>query len=155
MEAAEPTGPLDEGFSERALGLCPERGPVLPAGVGQAWWASGSWHEPGQALPAEAVTHPLTRVLLPKPEQVQVQVQVQVHVLAEGAGRRCLGLGLVQAQRPHMPRVLARTQLARCLGEGKSQASISPQRISLCAGRLHCCRDRTCKWSLVVIRGQR
>ena len=43
MGAAEPTAPPDEGFSERALGLCPERGPVLPAGVGQAWWASGSW----------------------------------------------------------------------------------------------------------------
>ena len=28
---------------ERDLGLCPEQGPVLPAGVGQSWWASGSW----------------------------------------------------------------------------------------------------------------
>ena len=43
MEAAEPTAPLDEVFPERALGLCPEWGPVLPAGVGQSSWASGSW----------------------------------------------------------------------------------------------------------------
>ena len=112
----------------------------------------GLGQEPGQTLPAEVVTHPLTQVLLPKPEQVQVQVEVDV--LAEGVGHRCLGLGALQAQRCHLPRVLASTQLARCLGEGKSQASISPQSISLCAGRLHCCRDRTCKWSLVVIRGQ-
>ena len=33
MKAAEPTAPLDEVFPERALGLYPERGPVLPAGV--------------------------------------------------------------------------------------------------------------------------
>ena len=43
MEAAEPTAPLDEMFPERALGLCPELGPVLPAGVHQSSWASGSW----------------------------------------------------------------------------------------------------------------
>ena len=43
MEAAEPTMPLDEVFPERALGLCPEQGPVLPAVVGQSSWASGSW----------------------------------------------------------------------------------------------------------------
>ena len=43
MEAAEPATPLDKVFPERALGLCPERGSILPAGVGQSWWASGSW----------------------------------------------------------------------------------------------------------------
>ena len=43
MEAAEPTAPLDKVFPERALGLCPELGPVLPAGVHQSSWASGSW----------------------------------------------------------------------------------------------------------------
>ena len=43
MEAAELTIPLDIEFPERALGLCPERGPVLPAGVGQSSWESGSW----------------------------------------------------------------------------------------------------------------
>ena len=34
---------LDEVFPERDLGLCPERGPILPAGVGESSWASGSW----------------------------------------------------------------------------------------------------------------
>ena len=43
MEAAEPATPLDKVFPERALGLCPERGSILPAGVGQSLWASGSW----------------------------------------------------------------------------------------------------------------
>ena len=43
MEAAEPTTPLDKVFPERALGLCPERGPILPAGVGQSSWVAGSW----------------------------------------------------------------------------------------------------------------
>ena len=43
MEAAEPTAPLDEVFPESALGLCPEQGPLLAAGVGQLSWASGSW----------------------------------------------------------------------------------------------------------------
>ena len=42
MEAAESTALLDEVFPERDLGLCPERGPVLPAGVGESSWASGS-----------------------------------------------------------------------------------------------------------------
>ena len=41
MEAEEPTVLLDEVFPERDLGLCPEQGPVLPAGVGQSSWASG------------------------------------------------------------------------------------------------------------------
>ena len=40
MEDAEPTPPLDTVFPEmeleRALGLCPEQGPILPAGVGQS-----------------------------------------------------------------------------------------------------------------------
>ena len=40
MEDAEPTSPLDTVFPEmeleRALGLCPEQGPILPAGVGQS-----------------------------------------------------------------------------------------------------------------------
>ena len=146
--------PRTKGFQKGLWGSVQSGGRFSLQGWVRHGGHLGLGHEPGQALPAEVVTHPLTRALLPKPEQVQVQVQVQVHVLAEGAGRRCLGLGVLQAQRPHMPRVLASTQLARCLGEGKSQASISPQSISLCAGRLHCCRDRTCKWSLVVIRGQ-
>ena len=42
-EAAEATATLDKVFPERAPGLCPERGPVLPAGVHQSSWASGSW----------------------------------------------------------------------------------------------------------------
>ena len=62
----------------------------------------------------------MTQVLLPKPEQVQVQVEVEVDVLAEGVGHQCLWLGVLQAQRSDMPSVLARTQLARCLWEGKS-----------------------------------
>ena len=78
----------------------------------------GLGQEPGQALPAEAVTHPLTRVLLPKPEQVQVQVEVDV--LTERVGHQCLWLGVLQAQRSNMPSVLASTQLAQCLWEGKS-----------------------------------
>ena len=96
MEAAEPTAPLDEVFPEGALGLCAEQGPVLPA---------------------EVVTHALTRVLLPKPKQGQVQVEV---------GHRCLGLGVLQAQSSDLPSVVASTQLAWCL-LGKAQVLISPQ----------------------------
>ena len=103
----------------------------------------GLGQEPGQALPAEVVTHPLTQVLLPKPEQVQVQVEVEVDVLAEGVGHRCLGLGVLQAQSCDLPRVLASTQLARCLWEGKCQVSISPQWIpGSCTWSNHLCRDR-------------
>ena len=43
MEAAEPTAPLDKVFPKRALGLCPEWRPILPAGMGQSSWESGSW----------------------------------------------------------------------------------------------------------------
>ena len=101
------------------------RGPFFLQG-----WVSHCGHlglgqEPGQALPAEVVTHPLTRVLLPKPEQVQVQVEVDV--LIKGMGHQCLWLGVLQAQRSDMPSVLASTQLAWCLWEGKYQVSISPQ----------------------------
>ena len=85
----------------------------------------GIGQEAGQSLPAEVVTHPLTRYLLPKPKQVQVQVEVDV--LAEGVGHRCLWLGVLQAQRSNMPSVLTSTQLAWCLWDGKSQVSISPQ----------------------------
>ena len=119
-------------------------------------WVSHHGHlglgqEPGQALPAEVVTHPRTRVLLPKPEQVQVQVEVEV--LAEGVGHRCLGLGVLQAS--DLLRVLASTQLARCLWEGKSQVSISPQWIpGSCTCSNHLCRDRSWKWSLVEFEGQ-
>ena len=91
------------------------------------------------------VTHPLTQVLLPKPEQVQVQVEVEVEVdvLAEGVGHRCLGLGVLQAQSCDLPRVLASTQLAWCLWEGKSQVSISLQWIpGSCTWSNHLCRDR-------------
>ena len=93
-------------------------------------WVSHRGHlglgqEPGQALPAEVVTHPRPRDLLPKPEQVQVQVEVDV--LIKGMGHQCLWLGVLQAQRSDMPSVLARTQLAWCLWEGKYQVSISPQ----------------------------
>ena len=42
MEAAEPTAPLDKVFPKRALGLCPEWGPILPAGMGQSSWESRS-----------------------------------------------------------------------------------------------------------------
>ena len=79
----------------------------------------------GQSLPAEVVTHPLTRDLLPKPEQVQVQVEVDI--LAEGVGHWCLWLGVLQAQRSDMPSVLTSTQLAWCHWDLKSQVSISPQ----------------------------
>ena len=120
MEAAEPTAPLDEMFPERALGLCPERGPFSLLGWVRHLGHLGLGQEPGQGLPAEVVTHPLTRVLLPKPEQVQVQVEVEVDVLAEGVGHQCLWLGVLQSQRSNMPSVLASTQLARCLWEGKS-----------------------------------
>ena len=93
-------------------------------------WVSHCGHlglgqEPGHDLPAEVVTHPLTRVLLPKPEQVQVQVEVDV--LTEGVGHRCLWLGVLQAQRSDMPSVLTSTQLAWCHWDLKSQVSISPQ----------------------------
>ena len=153
MEAAEPTAPLDEMFPERALGLCPERGPFSLLGWVRHLGHLGLGQEPGQGLPAEVVTHPLTRVLLPKPEQVQVQVEVDV--LPEGVGHRCLWLGVLQSQRSDMPSVLASTQLARCLWEGKSQVSISPQWIpGSCTCSTHSCRDNTWKWSLVVIRGQ-
>ena len=43
MEAVEPTAPLDEVFPESALGLCPERGPILPEGMGHSSWAYGCW----------------------------------------------------------------------------------------------------------------
>ena len=70
MEAADPTTPLDEVFPERAPGLCPEQGPFSL----QVWISHrghlGLGQEPVQALPAGVVTHALTRVLLPKPEQV-------------------------------------------------------------------------------------
>ena len=85
----------------------------------------GLVQEPGQALPAEVVTHPQTRDLLPKPEQVQVQVEVDI--LAEGVGHWCLWLGVLQAQTSDMPRVLTSTQLAWCHWDLKSQVSISPQ----------------------------
>ena len=104
----------------------------------------GLVQEPGQALPAEVVTDPLTRVLLPNPRQVQVQVEVDV--LAEGVGHRCLWLGVLQAQRSSMPSVLASTQLSQCLWEGKSQVSISTQWIAVsCTCSNQGCRDRTWK----------
>ena len=76
-------------------------------------WVSHHGHlsvgqEPGQALPTEVVTHPLTRVLLPKPEQVQVELDV----LTERVGHRCLWLGVLQAQRSDLLGVLASTQVA-------------------------------------------
>ena len=153
MEAADPTTPLDEVFPERAPGLCPERGPFSLLGWVRHLGHLGLGQEPGQGLPAEVVTHPLTRVLLPKPEQVQVQVEVDV--LPEGVGHRCLWLGVLQAQRSDMLSVLASIQLVQCLWEGKSQVSISPQWIpGFCICSTHCCRARTWKRSLVVIRGQ-
>ena len=113
----------------------------------------GLGQEPGQALPAEVVIHALSRVLLPKPEQVQLQVEVDV--LAEGVGHRCLWLGVLQAQRSDMSSVLASTQLAWCLWQGKSQVLISAQWIpGSCTCSTHSCRDKTWKWSLVVMRGQ-
>ena len=59
--------------------------------------------EPGQALLAEVVTHPLTWVLLLKPKQVQVHVEVDV--LSEGVGHRCLWLGVLEAQKSDIPSV--------------------------------------------------
>ena len=75
-------------------------------------WVSHHGHlglgqEAGQALPAEVVTHPRPRDLLPKPEQVQVQVEVDV--LIKGMGHQCLWLGVLQAQRSDMPSLLAST----------------------------------------------
>ena len=75
-------------------------------------WVSHCGHlglgqEPGHDLPAEVVTHPLTQVLLPKPEQVLVQVEV--NALAEGVGHQCLWLGVLQAQRSDMPSLRAST----------------------------------------------
>ena len=73
------------------------------------------------------VTHALSRVLLPKPEQVQLQVEVDA--LTEGVGHWCLWLGVLQAQRSDMPSVLASTQLARCLGRevsGLDVPSVDP-----------------------------
>ena len=87
----------------------------------------GLGQEPGQALPAEVVIHALSRVLLPKPEQVQLQVEVDV--LTEGVGHWCLWLGVRQAQRYNMPSVLASTQLAWCLGRevsGLDVPSVDP-----------------------------
>ena len=139
---------------QKALWVCVQSGGLF---LLQGWVSHhghlGLGQEPGRALPAEVVTHPLTRVLLPKPQQVQVQVEVDI--LLEGVGHQCLWLGVLQAQRSDMPSVLASTQLAWCLWEGKSQVSISPQWISgSCTCSNHCCRDRTWKCSLVVIRGQ-
>ena len=87
----------------------------------------GLGQEPGQALPAEVLIHALSRVLLPKPEQVQLQVEVDV--LTEGVGHWCLWLGVLQAQRYNMPSVLASTQLAWCLGRevsGLDVPSVDP-----------------------------
>ena len=98
--------------------------------------------EPGQTLLAGVVAYRLTQVLLPKPEQVQVQVEVDV--LAEGVRHQCLWLGVLQAQKSNLLGVLASTQLAWCLWEGKSQVSISPQWIpGSCAWSNHLCRDRS------------
>ena len=153
MEAAEPNAPLDKVFPERAPGLCPEQGPFSL----QVWISHrghlGLGQEPLQALPAKVVTHPLTRVLLPQPELVQVQVEVDV--LTEGVRHQCLWLWVLQAQRSNMPSVLDSTQMAWCLWEGKSQVSISPQWMpGYCTCSTHCSKDRTWKWSLVVMRGQ-
>ena len=139
---------------QKALWVCVQsRGLFLLQGWVSYHGHLGLGQEPGQTLPAEVVTHPLTRVLLPKSGQVQLQVEVDV--LSEVVRHRCLWLGVLQAQRSDMPSVLASTQLARCLWEGKSQVSSSPQWIpGSCTCSNHCCRDRTCKWSLVVIRGQ-
>ena len=61
----------------------------------QGWVSHHGWlglgQEPGRALPAEVVTHPLTWVLLPKPQQVQVQLEVDV--LVEGVEHSFLCLG--------------------------------------------------------------
>ena len=112
----------------------------------------GLGQEPGQALPTEVVTHALTRVLLPKPEQVQLQVEVDV--LAEGVGHRCLWLGVLQAQRSDMP-VCWPVPSWPGVWEGKSQVSMSPQWIpGSCSCSTHSCRDKAWKWSLVVMRIQ-
>ena len=77
-----------------------------------------------------------------------------MEVLAGGLEHWCLGLGVLQAQRSDLPGVLANTQLARCLCEGKAQVSISPQWIPgscTCSNHLH--RDRSWRWSLVEIGG--
>ena len=57
--------------------------------------------ETGQALPAEVMTHPLTWVLLPKPEKVQVQVEVGV--LAEGWDIGACGWGSCRHRDPICP----------------------------------------------------
>ena len=142
MEAAERTAPQTRCF-QKGLWVSVQSGGLFFL---QGWvihhGSCSLGQKPWQALPAEVVTYPLTRVLLPKPEQVQVQVEVEV--LAEGVEYQCLWLRVLQAQRSDMPSVLASTQLAWCLLEGKSQVSISPQLIpGSCTCSNHCCRDRT------------
>ena len=64
---------------QKALWVCVQsRGLFLLQGWVSYHGHLGLGQEPGQALPEEVVTHPLTRVLLPKPQQVQVQVEVDV-----------------------------------------------------------------------------
>ena len=153
MEAAEPTAPLDDVFPERAPGLCPELGPVLPAWVGQSSWVSGSWAGARAGSPYRGGDSSPDSGSPAKPSQVQMQVEVDV--LAEGVGHQCLWLGLLLAQRSDMPSVLASTQLAWCLWQGKSQVLISAQWIpGSCTCSTHCCRDRTWKWSLIVMTSQ-
>ena len=84
-----------------------------------------------------------------------MQVQVKVDILIKRVGHQCLGLGVLQAQRSNLLRVLASTQMAWCVWEGKSQVSISPQWIpGSCTRSNHLYRDRSWKWSLVEFEGQ-
>ena len=127
MAAVEPTAPLDEVFPERALSLCPEPGPILPAEVGQLSWVSGSWAGARAGSPYRGGDSSPDSGSPAKPSQVQMQVEVDV--LAEGVGHQCLWLGLLLAQRSDMPSVLASTQLAWCLGRevsGLDVPSVDP-----------------------------
>ena len=119
MEAAKRTASQTRCFQKGLWVSVQSGGLFYLQGCVSHHGSRGLGQEPGQALPAEVVTHLLTWVLLPKPEQVQVQVEVEV--LAEGVEHQCLWLGVLQAQRSDMPSVLAGTQLAWCLWEGKSQ----------------------------------
>lgn len=157
MEDAKPNPPLDTVFPEMEIwkGLwvsVQSRGPFSL----QRWVNHrghlGLGQKPGQALPSEVFSYPLTQVLLPKSEhgQAEANMEVEVEVLPRGLEHWCLGLRVLLAQRSHPPSVLANTQLAWCLWEGMSQVSISSQWIPeswTCSN--HLCRDRAGKWSLV------
>ena len=160
MEAAEPTPPRDTVFPEmemeRGLGLCPEQGPVLPAGVGQSSWASGSWAGARAGSPCRGGDSSPDSG---SPAKARAGAGVTAHVGGPaaapwGIGALVPGAEVLQAQRSDLPRVLANTQLAQCLWEGMSQVSISPQWIpGSCTCGNQRCMKRSSKRSPVELGG--